>query len=91
VSDKRRVRLPVNGDLLVTSMSKSGSLSAGDGTFKDVKMGSLTGAGTLLTMSNTLHTLLGEDAHASCVEIVVLPSTVSFRASSRVVTVPLIV
>lgn len=49
-------------------------------------MGSLTGARTLLTM-----TLFKESMHVNYVEIAMLPSTVSFSASSRVVTVPLIV
>jgi hypothetical protein len=86
--DERRVRLRVNGDLLVTSMSKSDSSSTGDGSFEGVKMGSVTGAGTLLTMMNTFH-ILQVGMHASCVEIVMLFSTVSFGASSRVVTVSL--
>jgi hypothetical protein len=77
--DERRVRLRVNGDLFITSRSKSGSSSAGDGS-KDVKMGYLIGARILLTMANTPHTFHGEGTHASCVQIAILSSTVSFGA-----------
>lgn len=42
--DERRVRLRINGDLLVTSTSKSGSSSTGNGASEDVKMGFLAGA-----------------------------------------------
>ena len=42
--DERRVHLRINGDLLVTSTSKSGSSSTGDSTSEDVKIGSLAGA-----------------------------------------------
>ena len=78
--DERRVRLRINGDLLVTSTSKSGSSSTDDGASEDVKMGSLAGACTLLAMANTVHTLHREGMHASCVEIAILSSTVSFGA-----------
>src|SRR2546421_532025 len=68
--DERRIRWRVNSDLLVTSTWKSSSSSAGGGSFKDVKMGSLTDAGTLLTV-----TVPGEGEYASCVEIAMLSNT----------------
>lgn len=87
-ADEGSVRLRANDGLLVTLMSpKSSSSAASDLSFKDVKISSLTGAGTLLTMPNTFHVLYGEGVPASCVEIAMLSSTVSCVASSRVETV----
>lgn len=68
-------------------MSLKRDLSTSNSSFKDVKIGSLTSARILLTITNTLYILYREGAYASCVEVTMLSSIVFFSASSRVVTI----